>query len=304
MEPSKRRVKKGPGRRPQSAKRQRFMELRARGWTIAAAGREVGASRSAASNWAHGYKTYRNGQAIGFVEPLDRLTVKAISSRYLSQDERIEIADFRQQGSSVRAIAHRVGRAPSTVSRELHRNARADGDYRPFDAHRQATARRAKPRLRRLETNLALRLLVGDLLAQRWSPAQIARHLHAKFPHVRRCGCVTSRSTRRSTNRTSWFAPSVPSPLTARRCGPGGITAGRSSTWTADGPGSSSRCSRCINARSPDRSEAGHWEGDLIVGRAQGSVIGTLVERRTRTIRLLHLPTRDAAALHAAVSPG
>lgn len=50
-----------------------------------------------------------------------------------------------------------------------------------------------------------------------------------------------------------------------------------------------------------DRSEAGHWEGDLIVGRAQGSVIGTLVERRTRTIRLLHMPQRDADTLHTAV---
>ena len=50
-----------------------------------------------------------------------------------------------------------------------------------------------------------------------------------------------------------------------------------------------------------DRSEAGHWEGDLIVGRVQGSVIGTLVERQTRTIRLLHLPARDADTLHAAV---
>ena len=50
-----------------------------------------------------------------------------------------------------------------------------------------------------------------------------------------------------------------------------------------------------------DRDQAGHWEGDLIVGRAQGSAIGTLVERQTRTIRLLHMPTRDADALHAAV---
>jgi transposase, IS30 family len=50
-----------------------------------------------------------------------------------------------------------------------------------------------------------------------------------------------------------------------------------------------------------DRSEAGHWEGDLMVGRARGSVIGTLVEWRTRTIRLLHLASRDADTLHAAV---
>lgn len=59
---SSRRVKKGPGRRPQSAKRQRFMELRAQGWSIRAAGREVGISRSSARNWTRGQKVYRNGE--------------------------------------------------------------------------------------------------------------------------------------------------------------------------------------------------------------------------------------------------
>ena len=75
---SSRRVKKGPGRRPQSAKRQRFMELRAKGWSISAAGREVGVSRSAANNWARGYKTYRRGKAVGFAPALDRLAVRQV----------------------------------------------------------------------------------------------------------------------------------------------------------------------------------------------------------------------------------
>jgi IS30 family transposase len=118
---SSRRVKKGPGRRPQSAKRQWFMELRARGWSIRAAGREVGVSRSAANNWARGYKTYRHGKAVGFVPALDRLAVRQISPRYVSQDERIEIADLRRAGLSIRQIAAKIGRAPSTVSRELRR---------------------------------------------------------------------------------------------------------------------------------------------------------------------------------------
>lgn len=46
------------------------------------------------------------------------------------------------------------------------------------------------------------------------------------------------------------------------------------------------------------RTEVGHWEGDLIIGRGQGSAIGTLVERQTRLVRLLHLPYRDGEALH------
>jgi len=50
-----------------------------------------------------------------------------------------------------------------------------------------------------------------------------------------------------------------------------------------------------------DRSEAGHWEGDLIIGKDQGSAIGTLVERQTRTVRLLHMPCRDSDTLHEAL---
>lgn len=84
---------------------------------------------------------------------------------------------------SVRAIAQRIGRSPSTICRELRRNGRKDGSYRPFDAHRKAVARRARHHRRRLETNVVLRRLVGELLSQRWSPRQIARHLRARYPH-------------------------------------------------------------------------------------------------------------------------
>lgn len=108
---SRRRVKKGPGRRPQSAKRRRFVELRERGWSISAAAREVGVSRSSVNNWSRGYKTYRRSMVVGFVPALDRLAVREISSRFLSQDERIEIADLRQAGHSIRAIAGKLDRS-------------------------------------------------------------------------------------------------------------------------------------------------------------------------------------------------
>src|SRR3954453_18950519 len=120
---SSRRVRKGPGRRPQSAKRQRFMELRERGWSTLAAAGEVGVSRTTGNNWSRGYKTYRHGQVVALVPALERLAVRQISSRFLSQEERIEIADLRHAGLIIRQIAHRLGRAPSTVSRELRRNA-------------------------------------------------------------------------------------------------------------------------------------------------------------------------------------
>ena len=121
------------------------MELRGRGWGVSAAAREVGVSRTAANNWAFGHKVYRKGQVVGAVTPVDRLAVREISARYLSQDERIKIADLHQRGLGVREIATGVGRAPSTVSRELRRNDSKDG-YRPFEAHRKATARRRKSR--------------------------------------------------------------------------------------------------------------------------------------------------------------
>ena len=59
-------------------------------------------SRTTGKNWARGYKTYRHGQVVGFVAPLERLAVRSISVRFLSQDERIEIADLRHTGFSIR----------------------------------------------------------------------------------------------------------------------------------------------------------------------------------------------------------
>jgi len=157
------------------------MELRNRGWSIVAAAREAGVSRSTGKNWSRGYKVYRRGQVVGFAPPLDRLAVREISARYLSQDERIEIADLRRAGLSIRLIARQLGRAPSTISREIRRNAAASG-YRPFEAHRRATARRARQHRRRVEANAELGQLVAELLAQRWSPEQISRHMRVTFP--------------------------------------------------------------------------------------------------------------------------
>lgn len=156
------------------------MQLRARGWSVRAAAREVGVSRSAATNWTRGYKTYRNGIEVGFIPPLDPLAVRQISPRYLSQEERIEIADLRHAGLSMRAIGERLGQAPSTISREFRRNATAVRGYQPFEAHRQATARRARHHRRRVDINDHLSDVVTELLGRRWSPQQISRHLRRR----------------------------------------------------------------------------------------------------------------------------
>ncbi|MEE3754021.1 IS30 family transposase [Mycobacterium europaeum] len=280
------------------------MELRARGWSVRAAAREVGVSRSAATNWTRGYKTYRNGVAVGFVPPLDRLAVRQISTRYLSQDERIEIADLHHSGLRVRTIATRLGRAPSTISRELRRNAPAGRGYQPFDAHRRATARRARHHRRRVDTNDQLGNAVAELLLQRWSPQQISRHLRHRFPDDssmwlchesiyqavyqpnsrfmrpsrlaphRRSPLRTGRDHRRAHHRQSCRRPRFQQPMLTIH-------------------------DRSFSA--VDRSEAGHWEGDLIIGNNHLSAIGTLVERQTRMLRLVHLPRSDADSLHAAL---
>lgn len=303
---SSRRVKKGPGRRPLSAKRQRFMELRGQGWSIRGAAREVGISRTAANNWTRGYTVYRAGEPVRFVEPLDRLEVRKISPRYLSQQERIEIADLAREGVGVREIARRIGRSPSTISRELKRN-RTGGrrpGYRPFEAHRRACARRSRRRHRRIESNLDLGTIVAELLQQRWSPEQISRQLRKRFPD-QPAMWVSHESIYQAVYEPG-SALMRPTPLAPHRRSP--LRTGR------DHRRAQQRTDRrrarfeqpmlTIHQRPTDvedRSQAGHWEGDLIIGKNQGSAIGTLVERQTRLVRLLHLPCRDADSLHAAL---
>lgn len=265
--------------------------------------REVGVSRTSGANWSRGYKTYRNGEVVGFVAPLDRLQVRAVSARYLSQDERFLIADLRREGTSIRAIAAVIGRAPSTISRELRRNIGPGKVYRPFEAHRQAVARRARPHRRRVETSPELRELVGSLVSERWSPPQISRHLRTRFPE---------RPEMRLSHERIYQAIYQPGSALVR---PAKVPSLQQSPLRTGRD--HRRAHQRVDRRRPrfaepmltihqrpfaptDRSEAGHWEGDLIVGRDHGSVIGTLVERRTRLARLLHLPARTGAALHRA----
>ena len=116
------------------------MELRERGLSVSAAAREVGVLRSAGNNWTHGCKTLRRGEVVWVMAPLDCLAVRKVRGRYLSQDERFEIAELRQARSSLREVARLLGRAPSTVSRKLSRNTcvPSRGGYRAFEAHRRA----------------------------------------------------------------------------------------------------------------------------------------------------------------------
>jgi transposase, IS30 family len=106
-----------------------------------------------------------------------------VSARFLSEDERVRIADLHRGGWSTRAIARKLGRDPSTISRELRRNADpAAGAYRPFGAHRRALGRRPRPRPAKLAIDVELRTMVQQLLNRRWSPEQISHELRHRFP--------------------------------------------------------------------------------------------------------------------------
>ncbi|MFZ2167153.1 MAG: helix-turn-helix domain-containing protein, partial [Propionibacteriaceae bacterium] len=100
----------------------------------------------------------------------------------MSEDERIRLADLRREKRTIREIARLLGRAPSTISRELRRGSDAKGRYHPFEAHRRALGRRRLQRHSRLSRDQVLREWVVAKLQARWSPEQIAHELRRQFP--------------------------------------------------------------------------------------------------------------------------
>ena len=108
-----------------------------------------------------------------------------LKGRWLSFSEREEIGLGRAAGESMRTIAARLGRSPSTVSRELSRNSGGAGRYRAMTAHALAYDRASRPKPAKLAENLALRELVEDDLRKRYSPEQIAGRLRRQFPEDR-----------------------------------------------------------------------------------------------------------------------
>ncbi len=247
---------------------------------------------------------------------------KPLSERHLSFAEREEIAILRAQGHGVREIARRLARAPSTISRELRRNAATRGGdlgYRATTAqwHADRSARRPKPA--KLAANTALRRYVQDRLAglvvapngaavrgpavtwkarrhgprrdrrwaSAWSPEQIARRLRLDFPDDE-----TMRISHEAVYQALYVQGrgALRRELTAcLRTGrvlrvPRARTRGRGQSFVTPEIMISQR-----PAEATDRAVPGHWEGDLILGLGS-SAIGTLVERTTRFTILLHLP--------------
>jgi len=270
----------------------------------------VGVSLAAGSRW------FRQG---GGMPTCDR---GPLAGRYLSFSEREEIALLRARGEGIRQIARQLGRAPSTVSRELRRNAATRGgklEYRASVAQWKADLLARRPKQAKLAANDALREYVQQRLAgevryrdgvaggpataswkgrnkphrgdrrwvQGWSPEQISNRLRLEFPddesmrisheaiyqalYVQGRGALqrelvaclrTGRALRvpRARTRQKAWAHVTPEVMISQR-----------------------------PAEAADRAIPGHWEGDLLIG-LERSAIGTLVERTTRFVMLIHLP--------------
>ena len=203
----------------------------------------------------------------------------------LSLAEREEISRGLGAGDSSRAIARRLGRAPSTVSREIAPTGGRTG-YRAWRAERRAIRQARRPKAAKLACYPRLRAEVERWLAQRWSPQQIAHRLTLDHPYDRAMH-VSHETIYRSLFVQARGA--LRHELTA--CLRTGRTQRRAQTrLTRNGRLRDMVLISERPAAAADRAVPGHWEGDLILGKAGRSAIGSVVERRSRYVLLLHLP--------------
>ena len=269
--------------------RRRFWRvIRSGGWVDEAAV-AAGVSVSAGRLWF--------AQA-GGMAPLDLDSPR--TDRFLSLAEREEISIMLDRGESKRAIARQLGRAASTIGREVNKNTRRSGRggaerYRAHLAHKRADVARARPKPAKLATDARLQAEVQRRLSDGHSPEQIAARLRRDFPddpEMRVC------------HETIYQAIYVQGRGALRRELAACLRTGRAvrkprRRGTAERRGKIPDMVN-ISDRPPqveDRAVPGHWEGDLIMG-AQGSrsAIGTCVERTTGAVLLLHLPDGYGAA--------
>ena len=219
------------------------------------------------------------------------------SGRFLSVGEREEIAVGLAREESLREIAGRLGRSPSTISREVRRNSRGRRQYRALAAQGQAQHRAARPKAAKLAGNEELRSLVAARLKQKWSPEQISVMLRRQFP---------DHPEMQVSHETIYQSIYVQGRGALRRELAACLRTGRAlrKPRRKDGerrgkiPGMVMISERPAEVQ--DRAVPGHWEGDLITGAGNKSAIGTLVERSTRFVLLLHLPDGHGADAVAA----
>ena len=272
-------------RAPMRHVQRRFWLLIREGVSVGDAAVRVGAGRRTGQRWF--------GEA-GGMPPLP-LQSPPDPSR-LTIEEREVIAWGLAQGRSHRQIAVAVGRHHSTVSREVRRNfgCRRDKDehgawvYSPVRAQRRAEQRARRPKDAKLATDHRLREEVQARLLRRDSPEQITHRLKMEFP---------DEPEMRVSHETIYQSLYVQGRGALRRDLHQRLRTGRAvrkPRRRADQRRERFAGMVMISERPPeveDRAVPGHWEGDLILGStASGSAVGTLVERTTRFVLLLHLP--------------
>jgi IS30 family transposase len=225
----------------------------------------------------------------------------------LSLVEREEISRGLAAGESLRVIAGRLRRAPSTISREVTRNG-GGWYYRAAVSDQAAWARARRPKRCKLATNERLRQAVAGKLCEDWSPQQIAGWLVREFPDEpeMRVSHETIYLTLFVQSRGA-LKRELATHLRTRRM------MRRSKTHTARGHGRGQIVDAIAISERPaeaeDRAVPGHWEGDLLIGSGR-SQIATLVERSTRFVMLVQLPKGrsteqvvDALAAHVQTLP-
>jgi IS30 family transposase len=257
----------------------------AKGLTLQAACDAVGVSRATGRHWR---------QATGGQVPRKK---PEPSGRYLSLEERLQIADLRLAGTGVRDIAGQIGRSPGTVSRELRRNGSAPdglGKYSPYAAHKRAQLRGRRPKASKFD-NPELAWVVQEKLCVKWSPEQISSHLAAVF---------AGRQEMQVSPETIYQALYVQGRGQLRADLHLHLRTGRAvrrpRRSTAAGPSGKIPDMILISERPAevaDRAVPGHWEGDLVLGSNCRSAIATLVERQTRFLMLVHLPGGNHGAI-------
>ena len=220
------------------------------------------------------------------------------SRRSLSLDDREEISRGVAAGVSLRSIAARLRRAPSTVSRELRRNG-GQRRYRAAAADRRAWDRALRPKLCKLARHEELRQLVAARLSENWSPEQIAGWLKHTYPDDE------AHQVSHETIYRSLFVQArgvLKKDLQAHLRSGRALRRSRHASSKSDSRGS---LTDMISIRErpaavEDRAVPGHWEGDLLCG-SSNSYIVTLVERHSRYVLLAKVANRDSQSVITAL---
>ncbi len=288
--------------RGKAAAKRRFLELIESGWSAARAAREVGVHERTGRDWRDGIRKTRDTRvhpdgwvvdyrtSSRYIVPVtisDTNTPRAISTRYLSLQDRLAIADGVLNGQTLTRIAAGIGKHKSTVAREVHAH-RVDGLYLPYQADTAAATARARPKPSKLVVNQDLREAVADGLSRRLSPEQISHRLVKDFPDD---------ESMRVSHETIYQALYFQARGGLKREVQQALRSGRTRRKPHRAP--DQRTHRFVDpmimisdrpAEVDDRAVPGHWEGDLIMGEGNKTAIATLVERATRYTMLVHLP--------------